>query len=176
MDSQELANWIQIITGVAVVVGLALVMWELQQSQEIARAQLAADGWAEPMALSRAQLSEDFAVTRSKACLHPSDLTDAELLEMALYHETLLYLLQRRRGYEHIGDYGQSWDFAAEATIQVLLSTKSGRAYYAGRKNTLPTYIREVAEQLLKLDAFESCEIFWGPYFDQAKGKIFPRP
>ena len=51
MNSQTIANGIQTLTGIAVLIGLALVVLELRQSRGLARAQLAADGWAEGMAL-----------------------------------------------------------------------------------------------------------------------------
>ena len=44
MDSQKDADWVQIATGVALLVGLVLVVWELSQSRDVATAQLSSDG------------------------------------------------------------------------------------------------------------------------------------
>jgi len=44
MDSQRIIDWIQITTGVAIVLGLALVGVELTQSRDVAEAQLSSDG------------------------------------------------------------------------------------------------------------------------------------
>ena len=40
MKSQALTSWIQILTGFAVLAGLGLVVWELQQTRDLVRAQL----------------------------------------------------------------------------------------------------------------------------------------
>jgi hypothetical protein len=36
MASQRLHDWVQIATGVAVLIGLGLVVWELRQAREFA--------------------------------------------------------------------------------------------------------------------------------------------
>ena len=46
MNSQALSSWIQAIGAVAILGGLGLVVWELQQAREIAKAQQASDGSA----------------------------------------------------------------------------------------------------------------------------------
>ena len=43
MNYQSLSNWIQIVTGIAILVGLGLVVLELRQSRDIALAQLSSD-------------------------------------------------------------------------------------------------------------------------------------
>jgi hypothetical protein len=45
MDSQRVIDWIQITTGVALVLGLGLVGVELAQSRDVAEAQLNSDGF-----------------------------------------------------------------------------------------------------------------------------------
>ena len=47
MDSEKLSDWVQIITGFAIVLGLGLVIWELQQSREATMAQLTNEGFAQ---------------------------------------------------------------------------------------------------------------------------------
>ena len=46
MNSQALSSWIQAIGAIAILGGLGLVVWELQQAREIAKAQQASDGSA----------------------------------------------------------------------------------------------------------------------------------
>ena len=43
MESQKLVNWIQVATGIAVVVGLGLVVWDLRQIKIHARVQVGAE-------------------------------------------------------------------------------------------------------------------------------------
>ena len=44
MAQQRFLNWIQIATGIGVLIGLILVIFELQQTQAISLAQLTSDG------------------------------------------------------------------------------------------------------------------------------------
>ena len=176
MNSKTIANGIQTLTGIAILIGLALVVLELRQSRELARAQLAADGWAEGMALDRSQLSENFAVTRTKACLTPNELTDSELLEMQAYNSHVMGSLRRRRGYEHIGDYNElSWARAKEDQIGQWLSTKVGRADYAVQRDRLPIWITDVADSLLETGNITSCqEGYLGQYLKLAHSENDP--
>ena len=45
MDTQKVAHWVQIATGAAMLVGIGLVVWELEQSKDVAMAQLTSDGY-----------------------------------------------------------------------------------------------------------------------------------
>ena len=44
MEVQKVNAWIQIATSLAVVIGLALVIWELQQNREATQSQLTTEG------------------------------------------------------------------------------------------------------------------------------------
>ena len=160
MDSEKLFSWIQILTGIAVLMGLALVLWELQQARELARAQLASDGWAEVMSTQRAQLGETFATTMSKACNSPSELTDTEIQEAIVYHDILLNQIERRRGYDHIGEYQTSAESVARSNIGLWLSTKVGRADYMVRRESLNPADRMIAESIILNNEIYRCEEF----------------
>ena len=45
MNAQAIANWVQIITSVAVLVGLGLVVFELNQTRTLVKTQLTSDGF-----------------------------------------------------------------------------------------------------------------------------------
>ena len=96
MDNQIVSTRVQIITGLAVLVGLGLVILELQQTRTLARAQLTSDGWAEVFATQRSMLSENFNQTFAKAC-HGSELSDSETVEMISYLNIVMARLSRGR-------------------------------------------------------------------------------
>ena len=132
MSKDTLNLAIQVFTSAVIVLGLGLVVWELRQTQDLTRAQLASEGWLEMMATSRASLSENFAVTQAKACMRPTEISEAELVEMSTYHRILFDQFLRAQGYSQIGRYtGSSWKSLAERNFREILSTEIGRAEYA---------------------------------------------
>ena len=68
MNNQTASIATQLITTIAVLIGLGFVIWELQQTRTLARAQLSSDGWAETSADKRVMLGENFADTFAKRC------------------------------------------------------------------------------------------------------------
>ena len=58
---------VQAATGLAVLIGLGLVVFELRQAEQLARAELQSEGFSQLMESRRSQLSENFAATKMKA-------------------------------------------------------------------------------------------------------------
>jgi hypothetical protein len=69
---------IQVVTSVAVLIGLALVVWELRQSREATSSQLTSDGIAHASALSTAVMSGQTAGVLARACDDPTKLTTSD--------------------------------------------------------------------------------------------------
>jgi len=67
MDAQKLNTWVQVVTSLAIVIGLALVILELQQSREIARAQISSDSFALGAVHNTAMFGEQAAAVKAKA-------------------------------------------------------------------------------------------------------------
>lgn len=160
MNSQILANWIQIVTGIGVLGGLVLVIWELQQSRDLVLAQLEAEGFISYQESKLSIMGEDFAATYAKACFDPTSLTDAELVQMAAYADANAGLVSRARAYSEIGESSdRSWEQGARRITREWLSTKVGRAEYVEltRRGRLSPWIAEVADQLIAEGALEDC-------------------
>lgn len=159
-------DWIQILTGLAVLVGLVLVIWKLQQTRELSRAQLAADGWNEMMATGRSNLSETFSQVRYKSCVTPEELTDAEIQEILSWFYILRNEVARMRGYTDIGTYDIVWQELARNNIRVILSHKAGRVQYERGKGRWWPWYEEIAEELIETNSIRSCEEYLIPIID----------
>ncbi len=173
MKSQALTSWIQILTGFAVLAGLGLVVWELQQTRDLVRAQLANAGYLSGSDTQRTFMGETFASTYAKACFQPEDLTDAELMQMTRYHEHLLLEVRRSKAYAEIGTHEFDWRQLARRNISLWLSTKVGRAEYvnAKKKGGYASWIYETAKGLLAGGELETCEKFHSDIFELVRAE-----
>ncbi|NKC00298.1 MAG: hypothetical protein GKR90_17680 [Pseudomonadales bacterium] len=169
----RLVDWIQMFTGLAVIVGLVLVIWELQQTRELARAQLAADGWNEMMETGRSTLSETFAQVRYKSCVSPEKLTEAEIQEVLSWFYILRNEAARMRGYSNIGTYEITWRDLARNNIRVILGHKAGRAQYEkGKGNWWPWY-EKIADEMIAKNQIGSCRDYLTPIIEATrKGSV----
>ena len=90
MDTWTLGNSIQMFTGFAVVIGLGLVIWELQQAREITRFEQARAGSAGYAQRVQAQMGENVAGPVAKACDEPDRLTTEEMFVLDRYYLDVL--------------------------------------------------------------------------------------
>jgi hypothetical protein len=79
-SNRDLSTWVQIVTGVAVVVGLVLVIVELRQVQTLSRAQLTSDAMIQRGNVQLAMAGENPDVALAKACIEPESLRPDEML------------------------------------------------------------------------------------------------
>ena len=68
MDSDKLNNWIQSISGLAIVVGLGLVIWELQLNREAIQSQLTTEAFHMINQFHTSTFGDDPAEVLAKAC------------------------------------------------------------------------------------------------------------
>ena len=146
----------QLLSGVAILIGLALVVWELRQTQDLVRAQLVSEGWLELTETARASLSETFADTRAKACMRPLELSESELVEMSTYHWILIDQIERSKGYQDIGRFtATSWETLAHRNLEELLSSEIGRAEY--ETWNLRPYLKTIGDAILADSESPNC-------------------
>ena len=90
MKKLQVTDWVQIVTGITIVIGLFLVFWELQQARELAKAQLISDNVANVVAHRTALMGENPADIINKACVQPGDLTGQDIEVLNAYFWNLL--------------------------------------------------------------------------------------
>jgi hypothetical protein len=79
MDSSRLANWLQIIGNLGLIVGLVLVAVQIKQNNDLAKAQLLSDGWLGALQRQTALFGENPAASIARASFAPDQLTDEDL-------------------------------------------------------------------------------------------------
>ncbi|MEH6558884.1 MAG: hypothetical protein V7459_11355 [Oceanicoccus sp.] len=158
MDPQKQSNWIQMVTGVTVLIGLGLVVWELQQTRDIARAQITHDSYALIIEDSRAMLSESFGDVFAKGCIDPSTLTDGEIVQLREYYDANLFLIRRLRDVTESGGFDYSWELIAKGFVRHWLDSKVGRLHYNHMvKIGLEPELQNLAKDFLEIELVNPC-------------------
>jgi len=86
---------IQYVTLVSIVSGVGLVMWELQQTRILHRAQLSSDYAPIANSVYATVAGENLGRALAKACQTPTELTLEEGLILQNHYESLLHLVNR---------------------------------------------------------------------------------
>ena len=107
MKLENLGNWLQISASIGIVIGLVLVIWELRQSQDIARAQMVDSTFGHIADLDIAELGEEPAPIQAKACEQPKELTRADLIVLDAF---FVGTLDRFRRQIHISRRSDFYD------------------------------------------------------------------
>ena len=142
------ASILQVFSNLAILAGLILVIWELQQSRILARAQLASDGMGYRIE-SFSTLIEGSSALLAKACLQPDELTPAEKMELSLINDQRLELAGRVIGIEIFSNIGLDWEVAVTTALTRNFQNQYGRDYYSSQRHRYGKYIRSVGDDLL---------------------------
>ncbi len=158
MDSQQIANWVQAITGVALLTGIGLVVWELQQNREAFQSQLTSDAYHNISQRNIALLGEHPTKVLAKACDAPDSLTRAELHILEAFYMDNLNTLRRnyviaRRGDYYDVDYWKRYPY----DITVMFETQVGISFWRTMTGWLEPDIKRFGDELLASGDFTSC-------------------
>jgi hypothetical protein len=161
MRHEQIATWIQLITGLAMIGGLGLVVWQLQETRALTRAQLTSDSFAIRIQRRSGLLGENAASALGKACLEPESLTIGEnRIAETYYHMQVdaidrLKLLQERDGLYPEGYWQRvSADYYAE-----IFDSAHGRAWFMLNAHFQDASIVEAGYEALALFGGEWCEV-----------------
>ncbi|MGK0223109.1 MAG: hypothetical protein ACI9ON_002352 [Limisphaerales bacterium] len=148
MQSDKLIAWVQILTGLTVILGLGLVVWELQQSRSVARAELTSAGADLVAQKYLADLGENPARTYAKACEDPQSLSSEELSILdAAYEFTMVRAVRGYRIHQRTGLY-EEWSALADASFR-RIATIPGYVYWQRKRIGQPKAIQQRGDTVL---------------------------
>ncbi len=127
LSATRLNLWVQTATSLAVVGGLALVIWDLNQAHTIAQSQLTSDAFMSSMDNRNAMLGEDAASAVAKACLDPAALDSGEITTLHNFYTNRVNLLRRRQAMSEL--QGETTIFP-EAALSEVFTSAYGRAWW----------------------------------------------
>ena len=98
---QKVSEWMQIVIGLGVLVGIALVIWELNQGRDIAVNESISSDFSKGVSQYQSILGEDPAATIEKACRSPDNLDLRDIVILNDYFNSLLMTpLQQSQQYQ----------------------------------------------------------------------------
>ena len=157
----KIFDLVQLIAAIAIVIGLALVIFELQQTRSLARAQLFGEHFAEAIENKRALLGENPAPILTKSCADPAGLTPDER-EVALAALDINFLMtERARTIEEVVGLDIPWELAARTYLRAILSSPIGRYDYETFKDARwPVEYEAIITEILAAGDLD-CDYFW---------------
>ena len=146
MNTQKVSDWMQIVIGMGVLVGIALVIWELDQGHDIAVNEALASDFSKAMSQYQSILGEDPAATIAKACRSPDtlDLRDTVIL-VGYFNSRLMTPLQQTLQYKRASLGFDSWRRSAYPALFTILGTSFGRFWWAGIRDSYDSRIPGIA-------------------------------
>jgi hypothetical protein len=162
MIENRISNLIQLATGISIVIGLVLVIWELQQNREAVASQLTSDGFMQTAGSNQAVMGEQTANVLSKACYKPTELTAADYYVLDHYYSELIQRTFRlstlsKRGSFYSNEYAEngnreSWGRLFESSI--------GRAFWKAKRRIVDPDVRAIGDAQLENWSGAECDEF----------------
>ena len=156
---QRTIDLVQLITSIAVVIGLGLIVWELQLNQRLVRTQLSSEHFSEQMANWRARLGDNPAQVIAKGYSNPEELTDEEMINIQADTELLYQMVIRMRMINELGGFGIPWEAYAREQFRHILGTPFGRfGYEVTYQSALPEDESMIMRDILENHEYVLCE------------------
>ena len=173
MDSRRLNDSIQLATGIAIVLGLALVLWELNQSREATKSQLTSDGWGQIGQQNASIVGERLASVIAKACDQPDALTTTDLVVLEAHIEEQVNAIWRISSLMKRGSFYDESDLQKNVGgLNRVMSTHPGRSYLQ-LMSWLPPDIRALIDE--HLPTVMPCNHFFGEWKSSIADSIAPQ-
>ena len=162
----------QLLAALAVIVGLGLVVYELRQTQTLARAGIMASHWDQVLENHRAKLGENPATILAKQCQPLQDLTASEREVLDAAFGITLSMVERTRLIEEIMQNGVPWQEYAYHQLRLALATPIGMHDFKagvsfedqtgeeGVINGWPIEYQEIVQQIFE-EGIPDCGVYW---------------
>lgn len=151
-------EWLQILSNLALLVGIGLVIFEMQQNQTLVRAQLASDGISDRMELATSLIGETPNEVLAKACFSPGELTEEDKLELRRIMRAHILIAIRSRILEGIGNFGGDYESTFRSTYRQLSTIEYFRELYAENPQMIGLNNLNGAEEEMRANRRESCD------------------
>jgi len=128
-------DFIPMLTFISVILGLGVVMWELQQNRDMTRLQLYSDGFINNTQSAVALSGENPAVSIAKACEDPESLTSSDLEVLNFFYTQSVERITRIQLLGS-GLYDENaWRTFIPDRFGQIFETEVGRAWWVLRSN-----------------------------------------
>lgn len=123
-------DWLQIVTNVGVVLGLLLLIYELNQSRDLTRAQVVDSVYDAVVTRNLALVGEHPEDAIAKSVFRPDELTESDAIVLSQFYTALLVSWMRNKDEHGLGYFGDTFE-AVVASEAYFLNTRPGRRWWA---------------------------------------------
>lgn len=174
LPTVKLLDLAQLLAALAVFVGLALVIYELRQTQTLARASIMGSHWDQVLENQRAMIGENPAAVMAKICQPLTDVTQEERHVLSALFGIRMSMVERTRLIEEIVDMGVPWEEYAYHVLRIGLSTPIGLHDFSagvdfenqtgeeGVVNGWPIEYQAIVARIMK-EGIPECGEYWLP-------------
>ena len=150
------SNWFQIISNVAIIFGLGLVVYELNQSKQIALAQMAESYASRTSARQVASMGDSPQKALAKAAFHPVDLNEEDAVTLDAYDMQISTNWIVAHGTSQIVGTDRGWREAVQLEVSLYFSSDPGHRWLKLWAAGLPDSFGADEVAKLALEAAES--------------------
>jgi hypothetical protein len=122
-STARFSNWFQIISNVAIIIGLGLVAYELNQGKQIASGEFTRDNMARETSIKLAIMGEDPREALAKAALHPADLNESDVVALDAYNQSIVMGWFNFRQSSQSAGIDAPWQENVASSVQRQFST-----------------------------------------------------
>ena len=142
-------NWLDLMSVLGLFIGIALVILQLRQNEELIRFQIATELRVNQDTNRSAIRGEQFSSTLAKVQTAPETLTDAELLEFDAHARSIVSELDFRRSLAAAGIFKGDWTSWLESETCTSLDNSVGDTWLeVQRKTEDPAIDNELLDEL----------------------------
>ena len=152
------SNWFQIVSNVAIIFGLGLVVYELNQSKQIASSEFTRENMARETSIKLAIMGEDPRDALAKAALHPADLNERDAVALNAYYESIVLGWYNLQFSSQNAGFDIPWQEGVAFSVRREFSSEPARrwlrAWVAGMDNSQGGMeVSEIAKKALQDDS-----------------------
>ncbi len=141
-------DWLQIITNIGVVFGLLLLLYELNQSRDLTRAQVVDSMYETVVIRSLSLIGETPEAAIAKSVFQPDELTESEAVVLSQFYTSLLVSWLRNKDERGAGFFEQAYAEVV-ASEAYYLNTEPGRRWWAVTRPYTDPAIAGVVDEAL---------------------------
>jgi hypothetical protein len=149
-------DWLQIFSNIAILIGIILVILEMQQAEILARADLAGASMDNRLEFTLTLVGDNPEGVLSKACLQPEELTEEDKLQLRRIMRARILIAGRVRGIERLASFGGDVETNARQGFGQLFSVPYLRELYLSDRTQVPEGFRASADEAIALYSAEA--------------------
>jgi hypothetical protein len=164
--SARFQNWFQIISNIAIILGLGLVVYELNQSKQLALVQFINDDYDRLTEIKLAMVGDDPRDALAKAALHPADLTERDVVALDAWYECIVLNWSNMQVTSQIAGLDRPLQLVVTELARMHFSSAPGRRWLEARaaREGAPSDFKEVLAIALEAVSDESGNFYRSQY------------